>query len=581
TAVRRVEGLLRCVVIEPHKVSAHGQHDDHHHASPLSRLISLMKAERTDIWVVVIFALVSGLLSMTTPLAVEALVSTVAFGRFLQPVIVLSLMLLVFLLFKAALKAMQTWVVELIQRRLFARLAAELAWRLPRTSLNAFHDSYPPELVNRFFDVVTIQKTASGLLLDGISLILNMAVGMTVLAFYHPWLLAFDFALVLLMALVYLLGRGAIGTSITESKCKYAMAAWLEDMARCRNTFRYDGAAEFALDRSDALIYGYLDARRRHFSVLMRQLLAILLVQALASTVLLAIGGWLVITGQLSLGQLVAAELIVAIVVDSFAKMAKHIESYYDLLTSVDKIGHLLDLPVERADGLLTIPEGSGIVIQKLRLPGAADNPVSLEIRSGERVALAGSNTRAKSHLLDMLFGLREPEGGLISLHGADPRDLRPDVLRRHVVMVRNTEIFDGTIAENVHLERSDVSVADVRSALETVELMGLVQELPDGLNTRLSPDGQPLTPIQGRLLMVARAISGRPEVVLIDELMDLLPEDLADRVLRRITSADHSWKLILATSNTRLQQLMSRVIELPGEATATAAATASRRDAH
>ncbi|MFN7866287.1 MAG: ATP-binding cassette domain-containing protein, partial [Planctomyces sp.] len=466
-------------------------------------------------------------------------------------------------------------------RRLFARLAAELAWRLPRTSLNAFHDSYPPELVNRFFDVVTIQKTASGLLLDGISLILNMAVGMTVLAFYHPWLLAFDFALVLLMALVYLLGRGAIATSITESKCKYAMAAWLEDMARCRNTFRYDGAAEFALDRSDALIYGYLDARRRHFSVLMRQLLAILLVQALASTVLLAIGGWLVITGQLSLGQLVAAELIVAIVVDSFAKMAKHIESYYDLLTSVDKIGHLLDLPVERADGLLTIPEGSGIVIQKLRLPGAEDNPVSLEIRSGERVALAGSNTRAKSHLLDMLFGLREPEGGLISLHGADPRDLRPDVLRRHVVMVRNTEIFDGTIAENVHLERSDVSVADVRSALETVELMGLVQELPDGLNTRLSPDGQPLTPIQGRLLMVARAISGRPEVVLIDELMDLLPEDLADRVLRRITSADHSWKLILATSNTRLQQLMNRVIELPGEATATAAATASRRDAH
>lgn len=575
-------GLLRCVVIEPHKVGSHSQHSEHnHHATPLSRLISLMRAERTDIWVVAIFALVSGLLSMTTPLAVEALVSTVAFGRFLQPVIVLSLMLLVFLLFKAALKAMQTWVVELIQRRLFARLAAELAWRLPRTSLNAFHGSYPPELVNRFFDVVTIQKTASGLLLDGISLILNMAVGMTVLAFYHPWLLAFDFALVLLMILVYLLGRGAITTSITESKCKYAMAAWLEDMARCRMTFRYDGAAEFALDRSDALIYGYLDARRRHFSVLMRQLLAILLVQALASTVLLAIGGWLVITGQLSLGQLVAAELIVAIVVDSFAKMAKHIESYYDLLTSVDKIGHLLDLPVERNDGLLTIPDGSGIVIQKLRLPGAEETPLSLEIRSGERVALAGHNTRAKSCLLDMLFGLREPEGGLISLHGTDPRDLRPDVLRRHVVMVRDTEIFDGTIAENVHLERSDVSIADVRSALETVELMDLVQEFPDGLNTRLCPDGQPLTPIQSRLLMVARAISGRPEVVLIDELLDLLPEDLADRILRRITSADHSWKLIIATSSVRLQQLMNRVVELPGESSTTTATASRQRDTH
>lgn len=574
-------GPQKCVVIEPHKVGSHSDNEDQQHTTPLARLISLMRAERTDIWVVATFALVSGLLSMTTPLAVEALVSTVAFGRFLQPVIVLSLMLLVFLLFKAAIKAMQTWVVELIQRRLFARLAAELAWRLPRTSLNAFHDSYPPELVNRFFDVVTIQKTASGLLLDGISLILNMVVGMTVLAFYHPWLLAFDFALVMLMALVYLLGRGAISTSITESRCKYAMAAWLEDMARCRTAFRYDGAAEFALGRSDELIYGYLDARRRHFSVLMRQLLAILLVQAIASTVLLAIGGWLVISGQLSLGQLVAAELIVAIVVDSFAKMAKHIESYYDLLTSIDKIGHLLDLPVERADGLLTIPDGSAIVLQKLRLPGL-EEPLSLEIRSGERVVLAGRNTQAKSQLLDMLFGLREPSGGLISLHGTDPRDLRPDVLRRHVVMVRETEIFAGTIAENVHLERPDISIADVRSALETVELLGTVQQLPDGLHTAISPAGSPLTPIQCRLLMIARAISGRPDVVLIDELLDLLPEDLADRILRRITSADHSWKLIVASSSTRLQQQFTRIVELPGEPALTTVTTPSRtRDSH
>jgi ABC-type bacteriocin/lantibiotic exporter with double-glycine peptidase domain len=297
--------------------------------------------------------------------------------------------------------------------------------------------------------------------------------------------------------------------------------------------------------------------------------------------VLLAIGGWLVISGQLSLGQLVAAELIVAIVVDSFAKMAKHIESYYDLLTSVDKIGHLLDLPVERADGLLTIPDGSAIVLQKLRLPGL-DEPLSLEIRSGERVALAGRNTQAKSHLLDMLFGLREPSGGLISLHGTDPRDLRPDVLRRHVVMVRETEIFAGTIAENVHLERPDISVADVRSALETVELLAPVQQLPDGLHTPISPAGTPLTPIQCRLLMIARAISGRPDVVLIDELLDLLPEDLADRILRRITSADHSWKLIVASSNTRLQQQFTRIVELPGEPALTTATTASRtRDSH
>ncbi|MEI7700167.1 MAG: ATP-binding cassette domain-containing protein [Planctomycetia bacterium] len=562
------QGLLRCVIIEPATVDSHdGTHDKDAHSTPTGRLFSLMRAEWSDLRVVVIFALVSGVLSMTTPLAVEALVSTVAFGRVVQPVLVLSMMLLAFLLFKAAMKAMQTWVVEIIQRRLFARLAAELSWRLPRARIDAFHGSYPPELVNRFFDVVTVQKTAAGLLLDGVSLILSMVVGMTVLAFYHPWLLAFDLVLILLMAFVFLLGRGALKSSIRESKCKYAMAAWLQDLARCRTTFRYDGAAEFALERSDQLIFNYLSARTKHFSVLMRQLLAILLIQAIASTGLLTIGGWLVITGQLSLGQLVAAELIVAIVVDSFAKMSKHIESFYDLLASVDKIGHLLDLEVERADGLLTLPSGSGIMARNICFRSDAHatelRPVSFEMRPGERIALTDDGTGAGSLVLDILFGLREPDSGMISLNGIDPRDLRPDVLRRRVVLVRDVEVFDGTIAENVHLERTEVSLGDVRNALEVSGLMLQVQALPDGLNTMLSATGAPFTSSQCRRLMLARAIAGHPEIVLIDELLDAFSEESSEEILRRIISADHAWTIVVLTSRRHLRKLMGRELSI------------------
>ena len=562
------QGLLRCVIIEPTTVDSHdGTHDKDAHSTPTGRLFSLMRAEWSDLRVVVIFALVSGVLSMTTPLAVEALVSTVAFGRVVQPVLVLSMMLLAFLLFKAAMKAMQTWVVEIIQRRLFARLAAELSWRLPRARIDAFHGTYPPELVNRFFDVVTVQKTAAGLLLDGVSLILSMLVGMTVLAFYHPWLLAFDLVLVLLMAMVFLLGRGALKSSIRESKCKYAMASWLQDLARCRTTFRYDGAAEFALERSDQLIFNYLSARTKHFSVLMRQLLAILLIQAIASTGLLTIGGWLVITGQLSLGQLVAAELIVAIVVDSFAKMSKHIESFYDLLASVDKIGHLLDLDVERADGLLTLPSGSGILARNIcfRSDASATElpPVSFEMRPGERIALTDDGTGAGSLVLDILFGLREPDSGMISLNGIDPRDLRPDVLRRRVVLVRDVEVFDGTIAENVHLERTEVSLGDVRNALEVAGLMLQIQALPDGLNTMLSATGAPFTSSQCRRLMIARAIAGRPEIVLIDEVLDAFADESSEEILRRIISADHAWTIVLLTSRRHLRKLMGRELSI------------------
>lgn len=563
------EGVQRCVVLEPTPVDSHIASSDHSaEQTPFARLRRLMKPERADVSIIVVFALVSGLLGMTTPLAVEALVNTVAFGRFLQPVIVLSIMLLAFLLFQAALKTMQTFVVEIIQRRLFARLAAELSWRLPRARVDAFGGHYPPEMVNRFFDVVTVQKIVASLLLDGLSLILSTVVGMAVLAFYHPWLLAFDLVLISMMVIImFVLGRGAVKTSIKESKTKYAMAAWLEDLARCRTAFRYDGAAEFAMERSDRLIYDYLSARKKHFAVLMRQILAILMVQAIASTALLAIGGWLVISGQLSLGQLVAAELIVAVVVGSFVKLGKHIESFYDLMASVDKIGSLLDLPVEHQDGLLTVPGASGIVARNLTLKGSEGHggleSVSFNAPPGTKMAVVGDGGCGKSLLLDILFGFREPESGVLTINGVDPRDLRPDILRRRVVMVREVEIFEGTIAENVHLERTDITIGDVREALEIAELTHVVQEMKDGFNTLLTPTGAPLSGSELRRLMVARAVAGHPEVVLLDGILDTLSDHQAESILGKILALSTKTTVILVTSRPALAAMMTQQLAL------------------
>lgn len=562
------EGPIRCVVVESSLTSSNALHSGVGEKKPLDRLIALLRAESSDIWVVFIFALVSGLLTMTTPLAVEALVNTVAFGRFLQPVIILSLMLLSFLVFQAALKAVQTFVVELIQRRLFARVAAELSFRLPRSRIDALDEHYGPELVNRFFDVVTVQKISAQLLLDGISLVLSAAVGMTVLAFYHPYLLAFDVVLILLLLFtMFVLGRGAVKSSIKESKTKYAMASWLEDLARCRTTFRYDGAAEFAMQKSDQLIFDYLNARRKHFHVLIRQVLFLLLMQALASTALLAIGGLLVISGQLSLGQLVAAELIVAVVVNSFAKLGKHMESFYDLMASIDKLGHLLDLPIERTDGLLSAPAGTGISVDNVYYlcPDGREGlrGVSLQIETGQRVALRGENGSGKSLLLDLLFGLREPSSGSVSINGVAPHDLRPDVLRQRIALVRDVEIFEGTLAENVHLERPDISIGDVRAALEVVGLLPLTQKLASGLETQLTSGGAPLTSSQQRRMMIARAIAGRPEILLIDEVLDGLADEDAEKILHQMLSENLSWTVVLVTNRKNLQSVIGSVVHL------------------
>jgi putative ABC transport system ATP-binding protein len=562
------DGVIRAVIVEPSLSSDHSSASSSSDHKPLNRLMALLKPESGDVWIVLVFALMSGLLSMTTPLAVEALVNTVAFGRFLQPVVVLSMMLLAFLIFQAAMKALQTYVVEIIQRRLFARIAADLSFRLPKARLDAMDKYYPPELVNRFFDVMTVQKVTAQLLLDGVSIVLSAAVGMAVLAFYHPYLLAFDVALILLLLFTILvLGRGAIYTSIKESKTKYAMAAWLEDLARCPTAFRYDGASEFALERSDELIFDYLTARKKHFRVLMRQVLFLLLTQAVASTALLAIGGWLVISGQLSLGQLVAAELIVAVVVGSFAKLGKHIESFYDLMASVDKLGSLLDLPIERTDGLLVAPVATGVSVQNVsyhRTDGAEVlSNVSLEIAPGNVLALSGESGCGKTLLLDMLFGMREPSAGSICINGVDPRDLRPDVLRRRVALARDVEVFDGSLGTNIHLERPDISINDVREVMEAVGLTAGIQSLAEGLDTHLTARGAPLTTGQLRRLMLARALVGRPELLLIDELLDSLSDDEAVEMLNRLKATFPSMMMLIVTNRVRVKESVDRVVKL------------------
>jgi putative ABC transport system ATP-binding protein len=564
------DDLTRCLVLDPGLAGGDVGPATPAERTPLRRLWALLRPESGDIWIILVFALVIGMLALATPLAVETLVNTVAFGRLLQPVVILALMLLAFLSFSAAIRALQTYVVEIIQQRLFARVAADLAYRLPRAETEALDGKVGRELVNRFFDVVTVQKVCAQLLLDGITLVLGALIGMAVLSFYHPWLLGFAVVLLAMLAFaIFVLGRGAISTSIKESKKKYMIAAWLEELVSCPIAFRHSGAAEFAMDRADRLTYEYLSARKEHFRVLMRQVVFVLALQAVASTVLLGLGGWLVISGQLTLGQLVAAELIVTAIVGSFAKLGKHMESFYDLLAAIDKLGVLFDLPIERQDGLLTLPNGRPAAV---RVSNATyTNPagslrlsnLQLQIASGERIVLTGTSGSGKSQLLDLLYGSRTPASGHVAINGLDPRDLRPDALRKYVALVRHQEIFSGTIAENVHLERPDVSTNDVRDALEQVGMLERVLALPEGLETPLVESGYPLTTSQARKLMLARAIAGRPRLLLIDELLDCFSDEDGEQLMDMLCEPTRPWTLVVVTGRSAIVQRASRVIEM------------------
>lgn len=543
-------------------------------ATPGARLRALLRGERQTLWVALVYSIVIGLLSLVVPIAVQSLVNTIAFGSALQPLAVLTLLVAAALGVSTVINALRAGVVEIIQRSLFARTAIDVTHRLLRVRPDAFDRHHGPELVNRFFDVVTVQKSASLLLIDGLSIVMQTVIGMVLLALYHPWLLAFDVLLVAAMLfIVFVLGRGAIGTSIQESKAKYALEAWLEQIATHLVTFKSMGAAAYATARSQALLDEYLAYRARHFRILLRQIIGSFALQAVASSALLGIGGWLVIDRQLTLGQLVASELIVALMVSAFTKFGKQLEVFYDLLAAIDKLGALVDLPLERVDGEARLVPGrpASLALRGVEVGYAdSDTPAvvidALALAPGERLGVTGPVGAGKSTFADVLFGLRVPARGVVLVDDVDLRSLPPVDLREHVALVRGLEVFPGSIVDNVRLGRDDLSLADVTDALRRVGLLDELLALPDGLSTRLHPSGRPLSSGQAWRLMFARAIVGQPRLLVVDGALDRIDLSASGHAtLTMVCDPAAPWTLVCITDAEAVLARCSRVIVFEG----------------
>ncbi len=522
--------------------------------SPTARLWSLFQAESSDIGAIVLHAIAVGLLSLGTPITVQVLINWLAFGALQQPIIALSIVLLICLTLAAVLRGLQRLAVEMVQRRIFVRMVADLSARLTRVRIRAFDDQYGPELVNRFFDVLTVQKAVSTLLLDGLGAALQALVGLGLLALYHPTLFAYDVAiLIVLVAILLGLGRGAPKTAIKESKAKYAVAFWMEELARHPMVFKL-GGERLALERADILTRDYLEARDAHWKIYFRQVLAAWGAQAFASVALLAIAGSLVLDGELSIGQLVAAEFIVTSALAGFAKFAHKLDTFYDLLAGIDKLGQLVDLPEDEHTGYVPppsqLPASAALERAVGRYPGIGRQvgPFTLTVPAGSRLAVWGPPGSGKSTVCDLLLGVRRPAAGRVLRDGRDVSDLRPSSLYRDAVLARGVDILHGTVRDNVALGRPDVPLPEVQAALDAVGLADVIGALPKGIETTLGPTGSPMSTSEALRLMVARALVARPRLLVIDGLFDGIPDSERRALLAPLLDPKAPWSLVVFT---------------------------------
>ena len=555
--------------------------------SPVARLWTLLVRERRDIWLVFGYAALAGLFSLALPLSIQQIVQLVSGRMLLQPTYILVAFVLLGALGVGALQVMQLAVVENIQQRVFARLALEFSFRVPRLRYDVALREDLPEVMNRFFETVIIQKSLSKLLLDLSAALLTILFGLVLLTLYHPYFTFFSAALVVgLSVILWLTGPKGLETSVRESKYKYKVVHWLEEMARANTAFKFAGRSALPVERMDELVSGYLKYRKLHFRVLVQQTISVVGFKTLVVGTLLVLGIALVQRNQITLGQFVASEIVIITVLAGIEKLISSLATVYDMLTAVDKLGHVTDLPLEVTGGL-TLPaaplmgagaaaarHGAGSPALALSArgltfsyaPGAepALRDLALEVRPGERIGITGYEGSGQTTLLKLLSGLLDGYEGAVAVNGMPLRDLDRMAYRAAVgQLLSPDDLFDGTVEENITVGRAHISPADVLRSLERVGLGDWVQQQPSGLRTPISNGGRALpTHVVSRLLM-AQAVVGRPRLVVVDDYYQNIEPDSRQHLVQCLMDRSEPWTLLLVSHDPQFLAACDRVLVL------------------
>ncbi len=536
--------------------------------SPAQLVKQLIQIEKQDILLLVCLTMAYGVLGIATPVAVQAMVNLVTMGGVLQPLYIVGLILFCLLALSGALYAVESYLVEMIQRRLYVRSSVRIADNAQRIQVGVYDSQNPVELMNRYFDITTLQKSAATLLTVGLTALLQGFIGSLVLLFYSPY---FAILVVLMLLAVWGivagLGKQAETTAIKESKAKYTMAAWLENIARNLHLFKFFGAQHRATQETQALVGEYLQAREKHYSVLLWQLIGAVSVYALIGTGMLILGGTLVIQGQINLGQFVAAELIIFGVLSAFVRFVTKLEYWYDMLAAVDKLSVLEALPQE-AGGEHPLPDKlHSLSVSALSFAYQPQTPVlhtlDFSLKRGQSLALLGPSGAGKSTLLELITGLRQPQQGYVSYNDVDLRQLDLEQLRCQIGIAGKVEWQHGSILDNLRLGREDIAPGEAISILQALGVWQDISRFEDGLDTELTDFGAPLSQTQLQRLMLARAMIAKPPLLLIDGLLDGLSQQDLDQALQLLARRKTDCLLIMTTRFAHIAKQCDAILHL------------------
>lgn len=500
-------------------------------------LYNILKPEGGYFGVVIVYGVTVAAMTLAVPMAVQSLVNTIAYIASARAVVILALVLFFTLLFSGFVSIMRTRVMEHYERKVYARLTAQMGLSTIMAPHSYFEGRQNNNITHHYFDIMTLQKNLPSLMVDGFAVVLQMMVGFTLTSFYHEFLFAFNLVILLLLYVIWIIwSGGAKRTAIKLSYAKYDTAKWLNDIAAAHEFFKSSKHLEYAGKNTETHISDYITAHRDHYKFTFAQVISLVLLYALASATLLGLGGWLVVNGQLSIGQLVAAELIMSAVFFGLSRFSIYLKMYYELFGAAEKINKTLSIPKEElheASDLVANAEDC-LIIKDLELHHAELScTVNFEFKPGSKVSIVTDESWVQKRFINMVKCYEKAPVGRIRLGKMELSDYDTFELRQMIWNIDRSLIVECTVKEFLRMSAPNATHSEMQSTIESLGLAEALERLEHGYDTVMAPRGGPWLPGDFLVLKLVAAILAKPKVLILNQHFDAIPDEHRQKILK------------------------------------------------
>ncbi|MGF2412437.1 peptidase domain-containing ABC transporter [Ferruginibacter sp.] len=541
--------------------------------SPIARILNLVKLERKEISAVYFYAIMNGLILLAIPVGIQALIGFAQTNTASASIVVLIVLIVSSVFIAGVLQIKQMQLTEKIQQKIFVRYSFEIAKKIPALKLSAVDNYYLPELINRFFDIVTLQKKLAKLLLAFPLAIIQITFGLLLLAFYHPVFIAFGVLLILIIySILFFSGTKGLETSLQESAYKYKVAGWLEEMARIIRSVKFAKSTDFHLHKTDEYVTRYLNARTSHFKILELQFKTLIGFKTLVTFAMLVVGTYLLLNQQLNVGQFIAAEIVILTIIGSVEKLIGNLDSVYDVLTSVEKIEKITDKETETSGSMLlasNTTNGLSIALQQVffRYAGATTqtlNNISFTVAANEKVCIQGDEGTGKSTLLRLLAGSYSDFEGAVLINDLPINNYDLQSLRQQTgVVISQQDIFEGTLMDNICMGLEDVDLQEIISLCNKTGLTSFISTLKNGFDTPLFAAGRKLPAHAVKKILLVRALINKPQLLLLEEPWIGLEEQHQQQIKQLLLTEMNSTTVLVITRDEAFASTCDKTIIL------------------